>query len=94
MPAVNSSSPATASGLDPTQTLQLLEMELARARALRLAREHGARGNRRLLHTLCALFLLALIAGGCYAFWFAQEMRAGATRPPATSTVPAPERRP
>lgn len=92
MPAVNPSSPASAPGLDPAQTLRLLEMELARARALRLAREHGARGNRRLLHALCVLFLLALAAGGCYALWWAQEMR-GQARPPAAAPTVL-ERRP
>lgn len=89
MPAVNPPSPATASGPDPAQTMQLIEMELARARALRLSRGHGAQGSRLVLHAACALFLLALVAGGCYAFWCAQEMRARA-RPPAAAVRPAP----
>ena len=91
MPAVNPSSPASAPGADPAQSLQLLELELARARARRMARERGADGSRLVLRALCVLFLLALMAAGCYAFWRAQELRGEVRRvgPVPRSSVPA-----
>lgn len=100
MPAVNPASlspalPVSAPGaVDPNQALQLLEMELARARARRLAREHGAGGSRRTLRALGVLFLLVLMAGGFFAFWRVQELqgeaaRQGHSHPAAAPGVPA-----
>ncbi len=95
MPAVNPPSPASAPHPDAAQAVQLLEMELARARARRLAREHGAGGSRRALRALCVLFLLALMAAGFYAFWRAQEMRGEVRRiGPGAGAASVPAKRP
>lgn len=68
MQAVKPSDPA-----DPAQPLKLLEVELARQRALRLARKNS--GGPRPLQIFSVLFLLALLAAGCFALWRLQAMR-------------------
>ena len=96
MSAVNPPSPAPVSHVDPEQAVRLLEMELARARAVRLAREGGGvAGRRTVLHAVCLLFLLALVAGGLFAFWRAQELRQEVRRAvPAPAPASAPAKRP
>lgn len=95
MPAVNSPSSFPGPDADPTQAVRLLEMELARARAQRLARQGGSGGGRRtLLHGLCVLFLLLLLAAGAYAFWRAEELRGEARRAAPAVVSPFPEKRP
>ena len=71
--------------------MRLLEMELARARAVRLSRAGSTVANRRaVLHAACLLFLLALMAGGVYAFWRAQELRQEVRRAaPVPASAPA-----